>query len=112
MVVSVVRNGASHRLAGEGPAVSAANRFLGHLESRRYSAATVRAYAFDLLNFSRFLADRSLELADVRPTDLFDYLDWQSKPQGTRSAKVVSIADLARRAGDAQPADRVGAGTV
>jgi integrase/recombinase XerC len=69
MVVSVVRSESSHRLAGEGPVVDAANRFLGHLEARRYSPATVRAYAFDLLNFDRFLEERDLELDDVRPTD-------------------------------------------
>ena len=92
MAESVVRSGASHRLAGDGPAVEAANRFLGHLESRRYSPATVRAYAFDLLNFNSFLDDRCLGLVDVQPTDLFDYLDWQSKPHGTRSEKVISIA--------------------
>jgi integrase/recombinase XerC len=39
----------------------------------------VRAYAFDLANFSGFLAERSLGLGDVEPTDLFDYLDWQTR---------------------------------
>jgi integrase/recombinase XerC len=92
MVVSVVRSESSHRLAGEGPVVDAANRFLGHLEARRYSPATVRAYAFDLLNFDRFLEERDLELDDVRPTDLFDYLDWQSHVRRRRSQKIVQLA--------------------
>jgi hypothetical protein len=39
----------------------------------------VRAYAFDLANFAGFLAARSLWLGEVAPTDLFDYLDWQSR---------------------------------
>ncbi len=70
-----------------------ANRFLEHLEARQYSPATVRAYAFDLLNFNGFLCDQGLELVDVRPTDLFDYLDWQSRGRRNRSAKVVPSLD-------------------
>lgn len=66
------------------------NRFLEHLVVRGFSPATVRAYAFDLANFAGFLADRSLELGEVEPTDLFDYLDWQSR-QGASGAKVVAL---------------------
>ncbi|MGH9262968.1 MAG: tyrosine-type recombinase/integrase, partial [Acidimicrobiales bacterium] len=55
-----------------------------------FSAATVRAYAFDLANFAGFLADRSLELGEIAPTDLFDYLDWQSR-QVASGAKVVAL---------------------
>ena len=43
-----------------------------------FSAATIRAYAYDLLNFLRFLSGRGSVLAGVVPADLFDYLDWQS----------------------------------
>jgi hypothetical protein len=66
MSVSVVRSERGHRLVGEGTAVEMANQFLDHLEVRRYSPATVRAYAFDLLNFNGFLEDRNLRLVDVR----------------------------------------------
>jgi site-specific recombinase XerD len=59
--------------------VVAGNRFLDHLTVRGFSPATVRAYAFDLANFAGFLAARSLWLGEVAPTDLFDYLDWQSR---------------------------------
>jgi site-specific recombinase XerD len=45
------------------------NRFLAHLESRAFSSATVRAYAYDLLNFLRFLAGREARLANVVATD-------------------------------------------
>lgn len=92
MAVSVVRSASGHRLAGEGPLLEAANRLLGHLEARRYSPATVRAYAFDLLNFNRFLEERDLTLDDVCATDLFDYLDWQSKVHRSRSDKVIPLA--------------------
>jgi integrase/recombinase XerC len=92
MSVSVVRSERGHRLVGEGPAVEMANQFLDHLEVRRYSPATVRAYAFDFLNFNGFLEDRNLRLVDVRPTDLFDYLDWQSRSRHASSQKVIPIA--------------------
>ena len=88
--VRVVRSGQGHRLVGDGPMIEPCNRFLQHLTVRAFSPATVRAYAFDLANFAAFLADRSLGLGDVAPTDLFDYLDWQSQPAAT-GAKVVPL---------------------
>ena len=91
MGTSVVRIDRGHRLNGDDPTVGAINRFLGHLETRCYSPATVRAYAFDLSNFVSFLTDRGLALGEVRPTDLFDYLDWQQKRRPQTTAKVVSI---------------------
>lgn len=87
----VVRTEAGHRLAGDGGDVALANRFLGHLTARCFSPATVRGYAFDLLNFLRFCDGRSLALAEVVPTDLFDYLDWQSQPVSTAGRAVVAI---------------------
>jgi site-specific recombinase XerD len=63
-------------LAGVGPVVTVGNRFLGQLVVREFSPVTVRAYAFDLVNFDRFLVDSSLELADVASTDVFGYLEW------------------------------------
>jgi integrase/recombinase XerC len=47
-----------HRVDGCGADGELVNRFLAHLGSRAFSSATVRAYAYDLLNFLRFLADR------------------------------------------------------
>ena len=79
-----------HRLDGDAPIVRAGNRFLQHLTVRRFSPATVRAYAFDLANFAVFLADRSLDLTEVAPTDLFDYLDWQAS-QASSGGKVVAL---------------------
>ena len=58
--------------------LDAVNRFLGHLTVRAYSPATVRAYAFDLLDFLRFCLCRGLTLDRVSPGDLFGYLDWQA----------------------------------
>ncbi|MGH9047484.1 MAG: tyrosine-type recombinase/integrase [Acidimicrobiales bacterium] len=67
-----------HRLAGSWGDVGAANAFLGHLEARAFASATIRAYAFDLVNFARFLEDRGIALAAVVPTDIFDWVDWQA----------------------------------
>ena len=91
MDASVVRVERGHRLTGADATSVAVNRFLRHLEVRNYSPSTVRAYAFDLSNFTRFLGGRSLELDEVRPTDLFDYLDWQQGMRRETTAKVVPI---------------------
>lgn len=89
-VVRVVSSPQGHRLDGEGTVVPVGNRFLEHLVVRGFSLATVRAYAFDLANFTGFLADRSLDLGEVAPTDLFDYLDWQSR-RVTSGDEVVAL---------------------
>ena len=88
--VRVVGSPRGHRLVGDGTVAGAGNRFLDHLSVRGFSPATLRAYAFDLANFAGFLADRSLELGEIAPTDLFDYLDWQSR-QVASGAKVVAL---------------------
>lgn len=92
MTDRVTHDGDGYRLDGDGPVAELANRFLAHLLSRAFSPATVRGYAFDLLNFSRFLTERGLGLADVAPSDLFDWLGWQSVSPGPRSGKVVRLA--------------------
>lgn len=45
--------------------------FLEHLGLRGFSPATVRAYAFDLANFAKFLDLRSLDVSEIVPTDRF-----------------------------------------
>jgi integrase/recombinase XerC len=107
-VVAVVRVGCGgHRLTGRWEGVEIANRFLGHLETRRFSPATVRAYAFDLLCWARFLDERSVPVGEVTAMDVFDWIDWQStreRPAG----KVVSIT-AARPAAAASVNRRVAA---
>ena len=80
-----------HRVDGYGADGELVNRFLAHLGSRAFSPATVRAYAYDLLNFLRFLAERNARLAEVVATDLFDYLDWQQRPVSTAGQAVVRL---------------------
>jgi site-specific recombinase XerD len=87
---AVERRDGSHRLAGSWAGVDAANAFLSHLESRAFSPATVRAYAFDLVNFARFLDERGIDVAGVVPTDVFDWIDWQSVRRVSRE-KVMSL---------------------
>jgi site-specific recombinase XerD len=98
MDLRVVRIESGHRLDGSGPITEVANRFLAHLEIRGFAPGTVRAYAFDLLNFSRFLVTRNASLADVVATDLFDYLGWQ---QEQRPANKGNVVNLAQRRGPA-----------
>lgn len=93
MAVRVVHEGPGHRLNGAGPITQVANRFLAHLQARGFAAGTVRGYAHDLLNLSRFLAERNLELGEVTAMDLFDWLAWQSRPRPTAGRTVVRLAE-------------------
>jgi integrase/recombinase XerC len=63
------------------------------LVTRGFSAATVRAYAYDLVNFGRFCVERGVRVADAVATDFFDYLDWQGQPKPTAGVKVVRLVD-------------------
>ena len=90
MTVAVKRSDGSHRLDGTWAGTEPANAFLSHLEARRFSPATVRAYAFDIVCLARFLEERGIGLGDLVPTDVFDWIDWQSVPR-RRDGKVVPI---------------------
>jgi integrase/recombinase XerC len=98
MQLAVIRVGHRHRLDGDGSLIELGNRFLAHLEIRGFAAGTVRGYAYDLLNFGRFLAERQVALIDIVPTDLFDYLDWQSKKRPMGRGDVVRLAERRRPA--------------
>jgi site-specific recombinase XerD len=95
MQLHVVQTDNGPRLVGNAvneDDADAVNRFLAHLRARAFSPATVRAYAFDVLNFLRFCMTRQLPLARVTTGDLFDYLDWQARPAaGARDGRVVRL---------------------
>jgi len=93
-MLRVVLASDGHRVEGCGPDGELVNRFLAHLGWRAFSPATVRAYAYDLLIFMRFLASRNARLADVVATDLFEYLDWQRGGSGPGSPPGLSTARL------------------
>lgn len=91
MAASVIGKGGQCRLTGWADA-DAANRFLDHLVGRAFAAATVRAYAYDVLCFARFCDARGLRLAGVVPADLFDWVGWQTAGARPRSGTVVAMA--------------------
>jgi integrase/recombinase XerC len=71
-------DGMGWRVEGSWLDAAVANRFLAHLRVRAFAPATVRAYAYDLVNFGRFCVERGVRVTDAAPTDVFDYLEWQS----------------------------------
>lgn len=91
MSIAVVKAVGSHRLEGDWEGVEAVNAFLGHLQARAFSPATVRAYAFDLMCFGRFCADRRLRLAAVTPTDIFAWVDFQMTSAVVSGQRVVPL---------------------
>lgn len=78
-------------LAGSHGDVALVNRFLQHLAVRNFAAATVRAYAYDLLNLLRFLTERRLRVVEVVASDVFDYLEWQRRPVPSVGRTVVRL---------------------
>lgn len=64
------------RIEGDAPTRSLrlCNDYLAYLADRRYSPASVRAYAFDLLHFLRWLGDEGLSIDDVKTDALLGYL--------------------------------------
>jgi hypothetical protein len=87
----VISTSDGHRVVGCGPDGELVNVFLSHLVARAFSAATVRAYPYDLLNFLRFLTERGAGMRDVVATDLFDYLDRQQRSRAG-TGKVMRLA--------------------
>lgn len=90
MDLKVVSTEGGHRLVGGSLIEDVANRYLAHLVTRRFSPGTVRGYAFDLLNFARFLTERRLVLGDVTASDLFEWLEWQARRSAAKG-KVVRL---------------------
>jgi integrase/recombinase XerC len=82
MTVQVEQADGSYRVAGGWDGAEAANAFLAHLSARAFSPATIRAYAFDLVNFARYLMGQGVGLAAVSPADVFAWVDWQGARHG------------------------------
>ncbi len=83
-------------LVGEGfDGVQAVNEFLGYLVDRNYATLTVRAYAFDLLHFGRWMASEDLSLDAVDTDVLLRYLTACRKQvlAHQRGGNVFSIRD-------------------
>jgi site-specific recombinase XerD len=77
------------------PRFALVNDFLGYLADRRYSPKTVRAYAFDLLAFCRWLAGQDTQLGDVTAETLLRYLSHcrSATFRGRPGGNVYSIRD-------------------
>ncbi len=94
-------SGAGWALSGPAaPQFTLVNDFLGYLADRRYSPKTVRAYAFDLLAFCRWLLAEDAQLADVTAEMLLGYLAYcrTATFRGRPGGNVYSIRD-GRRTG-------------
>lgn len=108
MELRVRRTDGGHELTGGWAGVGEVNAFLRHLAARGFSPATVRAYAYDLLNFAGIIGGRDLVVADVGPTDIFDgdrrprsYAGHMAVQdiQEQRAVGRATVADVARLAG-------------
>jgi site-specific recombinase XerD len=75
-ILRVTGSGEGWRLDGQWPTadLQLCNDYLAYLADRRYSPASVRAYAFDLLHFARWLAGEGLGLDAVGTDALLRYL--------------------------------------
>jgi len=92
----VQRQDAEWRLVGsDAEPLALINDFLGYLGDRNYSLRTVRAYAFDLLHFGRWLLEQRVGLDEVTAEVLLRYLaDCRSAMLPRRhGGNVVSIRD-------------------
>ncbi len=82
----------SHRIVDASSADGdLANAYLSHLEVRAFATLTVRAYAFHVLSFLRFCADRGVVLAAVSPMDMFDFLEWLASRPSSSGGTVVAL---------------------
>lgn len=66
--------GGGWQVLGTGHDVEAVNEFLAHLGHLNYSPHTVRAYAFDLMSFLRWLGHQQVSLVDVTTETLLSHL--------------------------------------
>ena len=112
MTVAVKHSDGSRRLDGTWAGIGLANAFLSHLEARRFSPATVRAYAFDIVCLARFLEERGTGLGDLVPADVFDWIDWQSAAEAARRQSGADRCRAGRGACVGEPPGGRSPGTV
>lgn len=92
--VRLERDGEYWRLGGpEAERFGVVNEYLGYLADRNYSPRTVRAYGFDLLDFSRWLSGQDVKVSDVSTDVLLGYLAAcrQAQVPGRPGPNVVSL---------------------
>lgn len=84
--------------------------FLRYLESRDYSSHTISAYAYDLLHFSRFLAQEGLTYADFSPAHALALVAYLRAQPVRRQAQRTSLVSCTIEQG--QPTTCLSAPTV
>jgi integrase/recombinase XerC len=84
MAVRVQKVDGGYRIDGDWDGQDAANAFLAHLSGRGFSLATLRAYAFDVVNLARFLDHGDLTLGVVDAPLIFEWIDCQGVRRGGR----------------------------
>jgi len=92
----VEERGGGWVLAGPtAPQFALVNEYLGYLVDRRYSPRTVRAYAFDLLAWCRWLVAEDVPLAEVNTPVLLRYLAFcrTATYRGRPGGNVYSVSD-------------------
>lgn len=91
-VVRVEQDRGVYRIVGAWDGAEVANSFVNHLCARALSPATVRAYAFDVVNFARFLIGEGLAVVEVTPMDVFAWVEWQrARRHGSPAGQVVAL---------------------
>ena len=85
------------------------NEFLSYLADRNFSSRTCRAYAYDLLAFTRWLVTEDIALADVDVDVMLRFLTACREATLPRASRGERLFDPRRpqhrlRAGDDQPA--------
>ena len=88
------RDGEYWRLAGvDATGFPMVNEYLSYLADRNYSPRTVRAYGFDLLDFTRWLGRAGLRIAEVNTDVILRYLAAcrQARVPGRPGPNVVTL---------------------
>jgi integrase/recombinase XerD len=88
---SVPASASPYRLCDEtGRALDWANAFLDAQRIRQLSLRSLRAYAYDLLNFTRWLEPRGQRIADLSESTLVDYVRHQLEQHPTPTPQTVN----------------------
>ncbi len=96
--VRVVRTGGSpgwSLVGSDGEPVTATEGYLGSLSGRAFSRHTVRAYAYDLLAFWRWLNESGRDVWSVSAADMLGYIQWEKERANPQrpAANVYRIED-------------------
>ena len=106
-------------LDDEGQEVEVIAGYLGYVATRGFSRHTVRAYAYDMLAFWRWLEETGKDARQVTTEDLLRYIEWEKRRENPQRpgrnvyrledgrAGGVAIATITRRPGFAQEFEAV-----